>query len=1515
MRIGSLRYPLLAGAALLLGAPPGAAQLGSSRPSFSAPAAASLGRFGEVPVSLHTGQPEITIPLFTAEGRTLELPIALRYQSGGVRVDEVGSWVGMGWALEAGGVITRSVRGLPDDSHYGYYHTGHVFYDPSNWPTPATASATYNLFENMRAEFVDGEPDQFFFNFAGRSGQFAIGPTSASSSHKEVITTPRQNLRIEPQNSFRTWLVTTEDGTRYTFAAMDSTLDMTGTTTATSGYIVQNRPRFISSWHLTEIRAPGGDVIRLHYSTYYARHRLTDGAGMFYLIDAINRCGPQTTDFIQYNGMEFKASRLDSITSAAHTLRFIPDATLRADALEGSTRQEPRLAQIEVRTPTGTVLRRFVFDHDYFGGNRLRLKSVQEQDAAGNGLPPWSFDYDPQSFPVRGSFAQDHGGYWNGKPNPSLVPAAVGSYSLLDGPHTVSMSGANREPDVSFARVGSLAKITYPTGGATNFTWELHDYGATRYGFTQYDSAGAEQTALASHNTYIPNSRTATTTFTVGGAQAAGAKLEVVQYCTMGMTSCAWARITGPGIDETYTASATVVLPLAPGTYTLTATSPAATQFSTASITVKWRQMYRITGRKPGSGLRIAEVRTTDGHGGEEVRKYRYRLLSDSTRSSGMMDYEPVYLERVSTDNGIDRCEFFARTATSVLPLGASAVLAYREVTVLHGENGEFGRTREVFRNSVDNPDNAPLTPRPNIRVTSNEGRSGQRLRATQYNAAGQVQQRTESKYTFHWNDPATTRRLRGMSLLRWTGFSGLPGTGYFPIERLFSYGAFEVISEWGYLSADTVYTYDEAGNASVWSARNYTYGNPAHGQLTQLDESNSDGTRRITRMRYPADYADGILTDDPDGLDDGEGEAHALTMMKGSAHIHSPVVERWVSEVAGGTERVLQAELTTYLSWPVGGTRAYLPAIRRVFNAPGPVTDFTPASVSSGVLQWDDSRFVVHEQVNGYDAWGRAREVVDANSSIYTYTYGGNANNAFLAGIARRVTSGGGTLATELGYDGSGNLSSIRDEGGTLRTFVHDGFGRLRQIRNSAGTPVQGFDYTYSRTAANGWVYQLGAPNAVTDTTYRQHTPSLLRSVSTGYLDGLGRPIQAVMEDGASYHVTARQYDAMGRTWRLWKPYTRATGGYDPGFAANATSFYNTELGVSDAKPYADSAFTADQLDRPRSVTPEYVGASPPAAGTLAYGIDAATGRRYTESTDESGKKTRVFVDGFGNPVRTVLGYGSSDVTTTNLAFNAVGGRTQLTDPRGIVTTYAVSTLGQVVTRANPRRGDPRPEARPRRKPAFLAGRQPGGRGAGVLHQLRPGRPAAGIGRGGGGLRRPGPVLGEPGPGGDQHRELAGGAAVRRQAADHGVPLDPVRHADRRADAEQREQPGGGGGQPLQRRVAGGTLQLRRRRADRHPLRLSPHGRGRAQPAHRHDRLHAQPAGPGHAAVAHGRRIQLLPVVRLRRARAGVTAVRLHLAHQAGDRGCGVHLPRQRAHPGAAVPGGPRGAVPLHHP
>jgi hypothetical protein len=74
----------------------------------ASPEAAKMTRYADTPVSNAYGQAEIGIPIFTVQSRSLKLPIALSYDSSGIKPEEISGIVGLGWSLQAGGVITRT---------------------------------------------------------------------------------------------------------------------------------------------------------------------------------------------------------------------------------------------------------------------------------------------------------------------------------------------------------------------------------------------------------------------------------------------------------------------------------------------------------------------------------------------------------------------------------------------------------------------------------------------------------------------------------------------------------------------------------------------------------------------------------------------------------------------------------------------------------------------------------------------------------------------------------------------------------------------------------------------------------------------------------------------------------------------------------------------------------------------------------------------------------------------------------------------------------------------------------------------------------------------------------------------------------------------------------------------------------------------------------------------------------------------------------------------------------------
>jgi hypothetical protein len=83
------------------------------------PEAAALAAYADIPINLYAGIPEIAIPLYDLKERDLQIPILLSYHATAHKVEDQASRVGLGWSLGAGGIVTRSIRGLPDEYRPG----------------------------------------------------------------------------------------------------------------------------------------------------------------------------------------------------------------------------------------------------------------------------------------------------------------------------------------------------------------------------------------------------------------------------------------------------------------------------------------------------------------------------------------------------------------------------------------------------------------------------------------------------------------------------------------------------------------------------------------------------------------------------------------------------------------------------------------------------------------------------------------------------------------------------------------------------------------------------------------------------------------------------------------------------------------------------------------------------------------------------------------------------------------------------------------------------------------------------------------------------------------------------------------------------------------------------------------------------------------------------------------------------------------------------------------------------
>lgn len=453
------------------------------RVSIASPTAASLGKFVDYPVSLHTGVPEVSIPIYTIVSGSIKLPISLNYHASGLRVNEPASWVGAGWALDAGGIITRTVRGAPDehntstvasqnDGHFSEHGFSNYYFNG--------AVQDWQAFAEGRK---DGEPDLFFFQVPGYSGKFYFGDDG------QAVLMPQQDIKIVTvyfgTGSIDVIRITTPDGNQYRFGnnAVTDNTDITNPFTA-GGY---NEGTVVSSWYLNRIQSADSshEVLFTYTPEHYSYYGISTRP--IYSSDPVN-----TTDASLVKNY-VNGHRLNQITFRNGSVTFTPGA-VRTDLSDFPVKtfndyvntEAKALGSIEISNGS-SLCQKFTLFTSYFVDNstalpaalnaaaivtdkkRLRLDSVQESSCSESiTKPAWVFSYFSEMVPRRLTFAQDHWGFFNGATaNTKMIPTITQNGSLI-------ATGANREAAWPAMRGGALYRIKYPTGGSTEFEFEPH---------------------------------------------------------------------------------------------------------------------------------------------------------------------------------------------------------------------------------------------------------------------------------------------------------------------------------------------------------------------------------------------------------------------------------------------------------------------------------------------------------------------------------------------------------------------------------------------------------------------------------------------------------------------------------------------------------------------------------------------------------------------------------------------------------------------------------------------------------------------------------------------------------------------------------------------------------------------------------------------------------------------------------------------------------------------------------
>lgn len=703
------------------------------------PAASSLQSFGNADVSLYTGAVKTAIPIHTIKLRDLEFPIVLNYSaSGGINVQEVASWVGIGWTLNATGAVSRTINGLADDKHNaGYVHIdtippmveGTLFANEKN----NRILLNSEVFQNFADGHTDGEPDRYFYNVNGVSGSFYI------DKQKQALQVPLTNNKIMPEFDILDKLVAfelvTDGGVVYRFTVLEETRSyMMGGASTDMNY-------YTSSWHLTSVRNYNDtEAINFHYETYY----FDQYSEVFTTLVIEN---PGNVFVPRYSVTETHAQRLKYITyNESDTIKFITGNVYRKDLWEDKFLSRIEIHEQELNRSVDFAYSYFdkngvepltttaVASHSYVEGSlintqsdgdhfkRIKLDTVRFFNSDRSESLPYTFEYYSGAYlPSRFSYARDHWGFYNGKENnPNLEPRRKVDrrpiHSLLRGEDFAIYGEADREPSSVHAKAGMLTKINYPTGGSTAFEYELHQ------------SAMKDLPNLKEHASAILSPLVLKDTMHIETINDPFVELKIKvlgitlgEYCDFQVMIKNLQTSSSTFLSDFNEGDKTVFFLEGDYEVTYTTIDNIGNCFGGENfynIAFSWENEV-VTPNKDVGGLRIKQVTDISGYGDSTRRVYKY-LLDDSTLSSGSLATLPQYgfYEQDGNEFEWDPGFFdfvlksgivlnYIRTYNTNIPLAQTqgSHVGYRRVEVTTHQPTQTGKSVYYYTCPADHPD------------------------------------------------------------------------------------------------------------------------------------------------------------------------------------------------------------------------------------------------------------------------------------------------------------------------------------------------------------------------------------------------------------------------------------------------------------------------------------------------------------------------------------------------------------------------------------------------------------------------------------------------------------------------------------------------------------------------------------------------------------------------------------------------------------------------------------------
>ena len=450
------------------------------------PKALSQTRYGEVSVNKNTGSLGLEISIGSYIDQDFDIPISLSYNYDGFKPERPSGEAGLGWSLIAGGSITREIVGLDDFETNGYY------YADNHYNSSSIYGMGYPISKSLSYPTISGNSDEttsdiYHFSFPGHSGSFIIDnngnfTTYSTSGEKDTYDISYDN------DSFT---IRTSDGMEWCFGSninetsRERLINLNGILEQDANrYTIASGKFPIVTWLLDRITAPDGRRAEFIYTTSRTYKDIpeqdnddviTTFSGGINNNETITRYKFASLVYTSY----LSTIRIRELSNSVKTvasfnwerknyreINEIPNPVGNYFHYQKMIVTTRRLTGVTLSEDTDT-LRTATLTYD--DSRRRPLLTAVSIPIYGT----WTFEYNLPSgnsnFPGQITKSIDLWGYYNGLSDNS---DGWGPPTKLDTlSYNEVLNTFERDPNASYSQIGTIKKITWPTGGSSSINY------------------------------------------------------------------------------------------------------------------------------------------------------------------------------------------------------------------------------------------------------------------------------------------------------------------------------------------------------------------------------------------------------------------------------------------------------------------------------------------------------------------------------------------------------------------------------------------------------------------------------------------------------------------------------------------------------------------------------------------------------------------------------------------------------------------------------------------------------------------------------------------------------------------------------------------------------------------------------------------------------------------------------------------------------------------------------------